>query len=263
MRTNAIAASPRELLTGRDAVNVEWANSSDVQSCLPPTADCRFARAMRSPGTVGLAYEDRFAIRPRLDGSGRMGETTATGCVVFSDVQQCLGLVPATAQRRPCCRLDQTLRFRRHESGYRHSSKLTPTIKRRLPARVCPLPPLARVIRSRYESLLVPARAEVLRQLKLGGSDKEETPKRWEAVRVWLKEPTELASWRQLALPLLRMEDPLADDPATVLRTFLNRETFDLTFGFRSDRDSRFALLFHEPRLRSIFMPGVKAKAPR
>ncbi len=106
-----------------------------------------------------------------------------------------------------------------------------------------PLPALARTIRSRYESLLPSARAEVLRQLKASGTGSEETAKRWEGVRAWLKEPTELSAWRQLALLLLRMEDPLAEDPVTALASFLNREVFDVTID---------SVLVEIPNIRAI-----------
>jgi hypothetical protein len=47
-------------------------------------------------------------------------------------------------------------------------------------------------------------------------------------VQRWLKEPSELAAWRSLALVLLNMEDPAAEDPVTRLAGFLNREKFEL-----------------------------------
>lgn len=219
-----------ELLTGRDAVNVEWASwATRAEKLLSPDRRLSFRPSDALPGTVGLTYETVLRFDRVL--TARAGwESDRDRLRRLLDVSSALGLVPATAQRPAVLSFGPDFTLSQARERLSALEQAYPDYKKTFAREGLPLPPLARVIRSRYESLLVPARAEVLRQLKLGGSDKEETPKRWEAVRVWLKEPTELASWRQLALLLLRMEDPLADDPATVLGTFLNRETFDLTF---------------------------------
>jgi hypothetical protein len=79
-----------------------------------------------------------------------------------------------------------------------------------------------------YDYLLPPARALVLRRLEQGGTGPEETPARWDAVREWLKDPEELASWRVLASALARLRDPEAEDPVSALASFLGKRTFTI-----------------------------------
>jgi hypothetical protein len=80
--------------------------------------------------------------------------------------------------------------------------------------------------RRQYQALLVPGRAEVLRQLQLAGRGKEETAARWAAVRAWLREPEELSSWRVLAGVLLQLLDPAAEEPTATLAAFLGKKQF-------------------------------------
>jgi hypothetical protein len=79
-----------------------------------------------------------------------------------------------------------------------------------------------------YDYLLPPARALVLRRLEQVGTGAQETPARWDAVRQWLKDPEELASWRVLATVLARLRDPDADDPVSALASFLGKKTFTI-----------------------------------
>jgi hypothetical protein len=79
-----------------------------------------------------------------------------------------------------------------------------------------------------YDNLLEPARDAVLKHLQQGGSGTEETPARWNAVRDWLKDPGELASWRVLALTLLRLTEAEPQDPVTALASFLQKTSFPI-----------------------------------
>jgi hypothetical protein len=81
-----------------------------------------------------------------------------------------------------------------------------------------------------YELLLEPAREEVLRQLQRAGKDATETRARWNGVLKWLEGPRELASWRVLALTLIRLIEPKRNeaDPVKDLAAFLKRDEFDL-----------------------------------
>jgi hypothetical protein len=81
-----------------------------------------------------------------------------------------------------------------------------------------------------YELLLEPAREEVLRQLQHAGKDATETRARWNGVLKWLEGPRELASWRVLALTLIRLIEPKRNeaDPVKDLAAFLKRDEFDL-----------------------------------
>jgi hypothetical protein len=91
-------------------------------------------------------------------------------------------------------------------------------------------PKVKQVARTNYEYVLEPARAVVLRQLQQAGNGTEETPARWEAVRVWLKDPEELGSWRVVAAVLARLVDKDKPDPVTALESFLGKKSFSISF---------------------------------
>lgn len=91
------------------------------------------------------------------------------------------------------------------------------------------LPRLRQVARRQYEQLLEPARAEVLRQLRLAGSGKEETVARWQAMSPWLRQPESLFAWRELARVVVRLVESNANDPVTALQEFVGRKQFTLT----------------------------------
>jgi hypothetical protein len=89
-------------------------------------------------------------------------------------------------------------------------------------------PEVRQAARTSYDYLLEPGRAEVLRQLRQGGSGDKETPARWAAVRDWLKDPQELDAWRVLALTLARLQTLDAVDPVTALASFLQKTSFPI-----------------------------------
>lgn len=78
------------------------------------------------------------------------------------------------------------------------------------------------------EPLLTPAQALVLAKLE-GGGGGSETSARWDAVRRWLEDSTELADWRVLARVLTRLQGlPEPTDPVTALREFLGKTSFPI-----------------------------------
>jgi hypothetical protein len=81
-----------------------------------------------------------------------------------------------------------------------------------------------------YESLLEPAREEVLRQLRRVGPNSGESPARWNNLLQWLNDPKELAAWRELARVLVLLFDPkrAEPDPVKELESFLKRESFEI-----------------------------------
>ncbi|MGL4550263.1 MAG: hypothetical protein ACRC33_03665, partial [Gemmataceae bacterium] len=233
----------RESLTGRDAASVEWAGwAGRAEALLSAERRPPFRPGDGLPGAAGLTYETVLRFDRVL--SARAGwEADREKLRRLLDVSSALGLVPATDERPAVLTFGPDFTLGQARERLAQLQKAYPDFAKTFAREGLPLPPLARTIRSRYEALLAPARAEVLRQLKLGGTDAEETPKRWEAVRAWLKEPTELAAWRQLAGLLVRMEDPLAEDPVAALAGFLNREAFDLALD---------SVLVEIPAIRAI-----------
>jgi hypothetical protein len=83
---------------------------------------------------------------------------------------------------------------------------------------------ISRMARGYYPALLAPAQAEVLRQLKAAGGEPRETRSQWDAVRQWLKSPTELTDWRVLANALAGLQG--LPDPVTDLADFLQKTSF-------------------------------------
>jgi hypothetical protein len=91
------------------------------------------------------------------------------------------------------------------------------------------VPAVRQAARTSYDYLLEPGRAAVLDQLRQAGRGREETRARWDAVRDWLRNPEELASWRVLATVLLRLQERDAQDPVAALAAFLQRGAFTIT----------------------------------
>lgn len=84
--------------------------------------------------------------------------------------------------------------------------------------------------RTSYAPLLEAGRPVILRHLQEASPGGPETPKTWQAIRPWLADPPELASWRVLARLLVQLSEPdrPEPDPVAELATFLGRDRFDL-----------------------------------
>jgi hypothetical protein len=91
------------------------------------------------------------------------------------------------------------------------------------------VPAVRQAAHTSYDYLLKPGRAAVLDHLRQAGTGPEETQARWDAVRDWLRDPEELASWRALATVLARLQERDAQDPVTALAAFLQRREFTIT----------------------------------
>ncbi len=201
-----------------EGAGIDWqAWSRDVEQVLGP--------ANRPP------LADRAAEHfPRVEGAKADWEKDRQRLVRVLDLTAALGL--ATARDKPAvlvfprdCTLD-LVRARRQElrGAYPDFEKeftredLSDAIR----------PKVGQVARTNYESILEPARGVVLRQLRQAGSGPEETPARWDAVRAWLKDPEELASWRVVALVLERLFEPEPTDPVEALAKFLQKQSFSI-----------------------------------
>lgn len=147
------------------------------------------------------------------------------------DLASALGVLPATKERPAALvfTADFTLagaKARLDELKRAYPDYAKTFTRDRLPEAA--LPRLVKDARLQYNQMLVPARAEVLRQYRQAGKDDEETPARWDAVAAWLRKPEELAAWRELAVVLLRISDGTPRDPVTALAEFLAAKQFTL-----------------------------------
>ena len=216
----------RELLLDRQSAQVEWTGwSARVEKLLeaqrrPPVRPTD-PIAENSPLTYQLAMQFDRVLTAQAD-----YERDRARLQRLLEVASALGLTPPNEARPAVLAFSRDVTLPQLRERWVQLQRAYPDYRETFAAKSLPLNALRPAIRARYENLLVPGRDEVLRQLRASG--KREESAAWQPVRRWLKEPTELAAWRSLALVLLRMEDPFAEDPLEALMSFLNRETFDL-----------------------------------
>jgi GTPase SAR1 family protein len=217
----------REMLLDRDAVRVEWAGwSARVEKLL----DAERRPAVRPSDPIGEEVKIPFSVAMQYDRvlTARAGyDRDRARLQRLLEVASALGLTPPSEARPAVLAFSRDLTLAQIRERWTQLQQAYPEYRKTFASEGLPLAALRPALRSRYENLLVPAREEVLRQLKASGK-REETTAAWDPVRRWLKEPSELAAWRSLALLLLHMEEPAAEDPVTVLAGFLNRETFEI-----------------------------------
>lgn len=87
---------------------------------------------------------------------------------------------------------------------------------------------LRRAAQTSYRELVKSGQEVVLRQLQRLSPDGREQADRWRQLRTTLPTLPELADCNKLALALLRLFDPSADDPLQALVAFLRQDQFDL-----------------------------------
>lgn len=169
-----------------------------------------------------------------------------------------IGLVPPTAERPAALVFGRDFALGAAKARLAELKNAYPDYEKTFTREGLPevfLPRLRTAARRQYEHLLGPARDEVLRQLRATRGT-EETPARWEAVRAWLRQPEELASWRELARVVARLIEAGAPDPVTGLQEFLARGQFEIKIqtiavevpelrGLKPRAESR--LLVHHP----------------
>lgn len=87
---------------------------------------------------------------------------------------------------------------------------------------------LTAALHASERNLLAAGQQAVLGKLQELNSDGRETPELWQKLRDWLKAPIELHSWRELARLIMRLSDPLAEDPVQVFFNFLNKGQYEV-----------------------------------
>jgi GTPase SAR1 family protein len=141
-----------------------------------------------------------------------------------------LGLAPPSAERPAVLVIPRNFPLDKADERVRQLKEHYPDHEKEffgfLPDMVRPA--VRQAARTNYEALLEPARARILQELKRSGVGDEETRRRWERVRDWLKsDPRELVAWRVLAGILGRLAGPeAAEDPVKELVAFLDRPSF-------------------------------------
>ncbi|MFQ3651747.1 MAG: GTPase domain-containing protein [Gemmataceae bacterium] len=216
----------REMLLERDAERVEWAGWSgrvekllDSQRSLPVRPSDPISEDSKLTYQTAMQFDRVLTARAEYDRDRARLQR-------LLQVASALGLTPPHETRPAVLAFSRDLTLAQLRERWTQLQRAYPEYRKTFAAEGLPLAALRPAIRSRYDNLLVPGREEVLRQLRATG--KREEAAAWVSVQRWLKEPTELDAWRSLALLLLRMEDPLAEDPVTALAGFLNREHFEL-----------------------------------
>jgi hypothetical protein len=216
---------------GPDSAGIDWqAWSRQADQLLDPNRRPPFTETETIPGAAtGLTYATALRFDRVVDARTDW-ETDRKRLGRLLDLAAALGL--ATAKGRPPVLVmprDPTLAIvaqKRQELQKAYPDYEKQFVLEGLPDAV--RPKVRQVARTNYEALLELGRAEVLRQLQQAGSGTEETPVRWQAVREWLRQPRELASWRVLAVVLARLHDPDAPDPVDDLAEFLGRTSFPI-----------------------------------
>jgi GTPase SAR1 family protein len=82
---------------------------------------------------------------------------------------------------------------------------------------------LTAALHASERNLLAAGQQAILGKLQEWSPEGKETPELWHKLRDWLKAPIELHAWRELARLVMRLSDPLAEDPVQVFFNFLNK----------------------------------------
>jgi hypothetical protein len=228
---------------------IDWAAwTIQVQKLLDPAYRPPFTEADPLPGAPSLTYATalRFdrVVEARLN-----WETERKRLAQLLDVSSALGLATATKDRPALLVFPRGFTLAQAKTREAEFKAAYPDYQRtfardNLPEAI--VPKVLQVAGNQYASLLVPGRDEVLRQLRLAGRGTTETVEKWEAVRAWLREPAELASWRFLAGVLLRLQHRSPEGPVEALADFLGKKRFVL-----------------EPRTLVLELPDLAGLAPR
>jgi hypothetical protein len=214
--------------------DLDWADwAAKVEKLIDPRQRPPFRDNEPVPGVPGgallFSQVQRF---DRVVDARAAWETEKARLMSVLNITTALGLAPVSKDRPPALVFSRDLTLTQCKDRLRMLKSAYPDYERGFIRDGLPEAILSRVrlaARRQYDVLLEPARAEVLRQLRLGGTGKDETPARWEAVRVWLREPEELRAWSELARVLGRLDDPVSALPPTrALAEFLNKPQFTI-----------------------------------
>ena len=212
----------------RTEAGIDWAGwAGEADKLLDPARKPPFSANDILPGTAGLTYETALGFDRAVQArSAWLSDRDQ----VRSALEACVavGLVPG---REGQLVFSRTFSLKSAKERLDALRAVHPAYKRKLLHKALPeavRPAVAQAARSQYDNLLLSGRGEVLRQLRIADSGSKETLERWQGIRKWLREPGELAEWRELALALLRLERPAPDDPVAALATFLAKGSFTL-----------------------------------
>jgi hypothetical protein len=210
----------------------ELTTFTDLQALLDDADRLKYRPTDRLPGSDTLNYDAVFrfdevsqarsewtAARQRLDG--------------VRDLATALGVGGAQAGRPALLRIPPPSGFTVDQAGERLQAldKAYPSYRQwSLPADLAPgiAAELRRALEVSYDNLVKAGRDAVLRQFQRISTDGKETPERWKQVRDWLAANEPLRDWDRLALIVVRLLDPKADDPVPALVTFLGQDRFEL-----------------------------------
>jgi hypothetical protein len=87
---------------------------------------------------------------------------------------------------------------------------------------------LTAALHASERNLLAAGQQATLDKLQALAPDGNESPELWNKLRDWLKAPIDLHSWRELARLVMRLSDPLAEDPVQVFFNFLNKGQYEV-----------------------------------
>jgi GTPase SAR1 family protein len=225
------ASKLRTFADYRTAADIDWADwTGQVEKLIDPGRKPPFNEDDPIPGAPGTHLTYRTAMRfDKVADARSAWEVERTRLSRLLQVCSALALAPPTMERPALLVFPRTFSLKDCRSRVMELKKFYPNYQTAFIRDVLPdtlAPRIRQVVRAQYHNLLIPARAEVLRQLQLAGSGREETAARWSAVRTWLQKPEELESWRVLANVLLHLDDPAAEDPVTALTSFLAKRNF-------------------------------------
>ncbi|MBY0230371.1 MAG: hypothetical protein K2W96_13895 [Gemmataceae bacterium] len=200
----------------------------EAEKLLDPARKPPFSPEDELPGAPGLTWGGTVL---RFDSVAQAQSAWAADREQMSrafDAAAALGLVPG---RMGLLVFPRTFALKSSKERLDALKAALPDFEKRLASKEMPeaaRSALGRAARAQYENLLVPARGEVLANLRRGGLGREETPGRWDEVRKWIARPVELAAWRELAMALLRLEKEKPADPVEALAEFLERKSFTI-----------------------------------
>jgi hypothetical protein len=215
---------------GPEAAGVDWPDwTARVEELLtsrrPPFADTD-----RLPDAPGLTWGVVLRLDRVIEERSRFDAEKAK-LTRLLNICSALGLATPAKERPAVLVVPRGITLAEVKARLAELKARYPDYPRAFTRKVLPdaiVPKVRQVARGSYQALLAPARQEVLRHLRQAGKGREDSEAAWEGVRVWLKEPAELAGWRTLAVVLLRLDEPDAEDPVSTLATFLAQKRFTI-----------------------------------
>jgi hypothetical protein len=217
----------------RTAAEIDWGDwAAQVEKVVDPARKPPFNEEEPIPGAPGslLTYASAMGFDKVRDARVTWNSERAKLRRLLQ-ICSALGLAPPSKERPDLLVIPRKFTLKEASARVAEMKKFYPDFQTTFTRDNLPdllVPRVRQVARRQYQNLLIPAQAEVLRQLQAAGKGREETPARWEAVRNWLANPPELVSWRVLATVLVRLDDPTAEDPVAAFASFLGKTRFPI-----------------------------------